>query len=334
MRRRGCRQSLARAGRVLALLAVLLAQPDGGAAAAEDFAAWRAGLRVEALAEGISPATFDAALAGVAPLPEVLASDRNQPELKLGLEAYLARLLTARRLAAGRERLVAQRALLAEIADRYGVPPPFLVALWGVESNYSRTTGDLPVVAALATLAHDPRRAGYFRRELLAVLHLLEERLVAPDQLRGSWAGAMGGLQFMPTVFRRFAVDHNGDGRVDVWRQPGDLLATGAAYLAAAGWQRGRGWGCEVRLTRPLGPELVGHGHRLSLPQWRELGVQALDGSVLAGDEPEASLLLPDPESGRAFLVYENFRVLRQWNRSDLYALAVSLLADRLAANP
>jgi membrane-bound lytic murein transglycosylase B len=318
----------------LLLCGLLLLGPVSLGAAQPGYGDWLADLRVEALAEGISPATFDAALAGVVPLSEVLASDRNQPELKLGLEAYLARLVTDRRLAAGREQLHRQRPLLEAIAARYGVEPRFLVALWGVESNYGRNSGDLPVVGALVTLAYDPRRAGYFRKELLALLHLLEERLVAPEELRGSWAGALGGLQFMPTVLRRFAVDYNGDGRVDVWREPGDLLATGAAYLAESGWRRGQGWGREVRLSRPVGSELLGHGQRLSIAQWREHGVQGLDGSVLAGAEPEASLLIPDQASGRAFLIYENFRVLRKWNRSDLYALAVAILADRLGENP
>lgn len=294
------------------------------------YADWLAALRVEALAEGVSPVTFDAALAGVVPLPEVLVSDRNQPEVKLGLETYLARLVTDRRVAAGREQLRLHQHLLEEIRARYHVDPRFLVALWGVESDYGRITGDLPVFAALVTLAYDPRRADYFRKELLAALHLLGEHRVPTADLRGSWAGAMGGLQFMPTVFRRFAVDYNGDGQVDVWREPGDLFATGAAYLAASGWRDDQGWGCEVRLSRPVGPELLGHGQRLGLAAWREQGVRALDGGDLAGPEQEASLIIPDAASGRAFLVYENFRVLRKWNRSDLYALAVSILADRL----
>ena len=297
------------------------------------YADWLAGLRVEALAEGISPATFDTALAGVVPLPEVLASDRNQPELKLGLEPYLARVVTGRRVATGREMLRSHQHLLEEINARYRVEPRFLVALWGVESDYGRITGDIPVIGALVTLAYDPRRAGYFRKELLAALHLLGEHRLPADDLRGSWAGAMGGLQFMPSVFRRFAVDHDGDGQVDVWRDSGDLFATGAAYLAASGWRGGQEWGCEVRLTRPVAPELLGHGQRLSLEQWAGHGVAALDGRPLSGKPEQAgSLLVPDSASGRAFLVYENFQVLRKWNRSDLYALAVSLLADRLAA--
>lgn len=295
------------------------------------YADWLAALRVEALAEGISPKTFDEALAGVAPLPEVLASDRNQPEFKLGLEAYLARLLSDRRVVTGRAKLRHYQQLLVEMQSRYGVEPRFVVALWGAESDYGRITGNLPVVGALVTLAYDPRRTDYFRQELLATLHLLEDHRVALADLRGSWAGAMGGLQFMPSVFRRFAVDYYGDGQVDIWRDPGDLLATGAAYLADLGWRRDQGWGCEVRLTKAIEPELLGHGPRLSLARWRELGVRALDGSALSGPVPEASLIIPDAASGRAFLVYENFRVLRKWNRSDLYALAVAMLADRLA---
>jgi len=296
-----------------------------------DFAAWLAALRVEALAEGISPATFDRALAGVKePEPEVIKSDRNQPEFKLNLESYLGRLVSARRVEGGQLQRDSHRQLLAEIATRYRVQPRFLLALWGIESDYGRVLGSQPIIPALVTLAYDPRRSSYFRRELLQGLHILQEGLAPLEELQGSWAGALGGLQFMPSVYRRYAVDYNNDGRVDIWRDPGDLLATGAAYLAASGWQGDQTWGCEVRLTSKIGPDMFGHDQRLPLSRWQKLGVRRLDGRDLPRQEIQASLLYPDPEAGRYFLVYDNFRVILKWNRSDLFALAVSILADRL----
>lgn len=307
----------------------------GSAARAEmatDFAGWLAALRVEALAEGISPATFDRALAGVRePEPAVIASDRNQPEFKLNLETYLGRLVSAKRVANGRSRYKAHRQLLTEIGARYRVEPRFLLALWGIESDYGRVLGRQPIIPALVTLAYDPRRSGYFRRELLQALHLLEEGTAPLEALNGSWAGALGGLQFMPSVYRRHAVDYNGDGRVDIWHDAGDLLATGAAFLAASGWRGGQTWGREVRLPGKLAPEMLGHKVRLPLSRWQELGVRRLNGRDLPSRELDASLLRPDPEADRYFLVYDNFRVILKWNRSDLFGLAVGILADRLA---
>ena len=297
-----------------------------------EFAEWLAQLRVEALAEGISPATFDRALAGVKePEPEVIASDRNQPELKLSLESYLGRLVSTNRVEKGLLQRNTHRQLLEKIAARYRVQPRFLLALWGIESDYGRVLGKRPIIPALVTLAYDPRRGAYFRRELLQSLHILEEGLAPLESFRGSWAGALGGLQFMPSVYRRYAVDYNGDGKVDIWQNPGDLLATGAAYLAASGWDGDRTWGREVRLTTRIDPELFGHDRRLPLSRWQELGVRRLNGRDLPRVEIEASLISPDPEAGRYFLVYDNFRVILKWNRSDLFALAVGTLADRLA---
>jgi len=296
-----------------------------------DFADWLAALRVEALADGISPATFDRALAGVkAPEPAVIASDRNQPELKLSLESYLNRLVSDRRVETGRLQFDAHRQLLKEIAARYRVQPSFLLAFWGIESDYGRVLGGRPIIPSLVTLAYDQRRSSYFRRELLQGLHILEEGLAPLEELQGSWAGALGGMQFMPSVYRRYAVDYNGDGRVDIWHDPGDLLATGASYLAASGWHGDQTWGREVRLTGKIGPEMLGLDQQLPLSRWQALGVRNPDGGDLPGPEIQASLLCPDPEAGRYFLVYDNFRVILKWNRSDLFALAVGILADRL----
>ncbi len=304
-----------------------------GADPPPDFAEWLAALRVQALQEGISPAIFDQALAGIkAPEPKIIASDRNQPELKLGLAEYLGRFVSDRRVETGRQQLVDYRPLLTTIAARYRVQPRFLLAFWGIESDYGRILGAQPILPALVTLAYDQRRGTYFRRELMQGLHILQDRLAPLASLKGSWAGAMGGMQFMPSIYRRYAVDFNGDGQVDIWHDPGDLLATGANYLAASGWQDDQTWGREVRLQQAPKPELLGLDHRLPLSRWQQLGVRRLNGSRLPGRELEASLLCPDPEAGRYFLVYDNFRVILKWNRSDLFALAVGILSDRLVA--
>jgi membrane-bound lytic murein transglycosylase B len=299
----------------------------------EDFELWLAELKKEALAEGVPAVIVEEALAGVKLREEVIKRDRSQPEFKLTLASYLGRIVSEQRVAKGRRMLAENRRLLDEIGGRFGVQPRFLVALWGIESDYGRVLGGFPVIQSLVTLAYDPRRGSYFRRELLHSLHILAEELASLENLNGSWAGAIGGLQFMPSIYRKYAVDHNGDGKSDIWREPGDMFATGANYLAASGWRGDRTWGREVLLPVDFDMDLVGHETRLSLVEWQKLGVRRLYGRRdLPKLEMDASLIIPDRDSGRAFLVYENFRIILKWNRSDLFAIAVGTLADRLNA--
>jgi membrane-bound lytic murein transglycosylase B len=319
---------------VVALSVGLLSFSCQGLKAAEsdDFGAWLVALKAEAIGDGVPVSVVEKAFAGVELRADVLKRDRNQPEAKLGLASYLARIVSEQRVAKGRRMMNEHRQLLEELAARYNVQPRFLVALWGVETDYGRVFGDFPVIHSMVTLAFDPRRSSYFRRELLHALHVVGDGLASLEQMKGSWAGALGGMQFMPSIFRRYAVDNNGDGRIDIWHDPGDMLASGANYLAAGGWRNDQTWGREVRLPRDLDMQLVGHQTRLTLSEWQELGVRRYYGNrPLPRREMSASLIIPDREDGRAFLVYDNFRIILKWNRSDLFALSVGILADRIS---
>ncbi|MBU0482163.1 MAG: lytic murein transglycosylase [Proteobacteria bacterium] len=312
------------------MLVVLCLFHPGSAMVALDFATWLEELQREAQQEGISAATLETALSGVALSEKVIALDRNQPEFTLDLESYLARTVSEARVAKGRELLENHRQILAEIAKKYGVQPRFLVAFWGIETDFGRIFGDFPVIGSLATLAFDERRGRYFRKELLHALHILDDGLISRELMIGSWAGAMGGLQFMPSVFREYAVDHDGDGRVDLWRNPGDLFASGGNYLGSSGWQDDQTWGREVKLPAGFDRSLTGHDRVMTISEWRELGARRIDGSPLPRRDLAASLIIPDENGQRVFLAYDNYRVILKWNRSDYFAVAVGTLADRL----
>ncbi len=298
---------------------------------APSFDDWLAEFRVEALASGISVATFDKAFAGVKPVERVVELDRQQPESVLTFEDYLTRVVPERRITIGREKLAQNRALLNTVSSEFNVPPRFIVALWGIETDYGRLGGNFSVIASLATLAYEGRRAALFRSQLLDALHILEGGDVALGDLRGSWAGAMGQTQFMPSTFRNYAVDFNGDGKRDPWNQPADVFASAANYLSKIGWVKGETWGREVRVPDNFDRQWIGLEQRKSLADWQALGVRRIDGTDLAAPEMSASLLQPSGPGGRAFLVYDNFRVLMQWNRSTYFGVAVGQLADALA---
>ncbi len=301
------------------------ARPAGAQTAGFD--AWLEGFRRQARQAGISEATLGAALTSLAPIPRVIELDRHQPEVVMTLARYVERVVSDSRVETGRARLAEHRALLERVGERYGVDPPFLVALWGVESNFGQTMGSYPVVAALATLAWDGRRRDFFQRELLEALRIIDAGHVRPEQMMGSWAGAMGQPQFMPSSFRRFAVDGDGDGRVDIWGSHEDILASAANYLARAGWKRGQAWGREVSVPRGLDRGAIGPPRRWD--EWEALGVRATGGEAPPPDGA-VSLVQPDGPGTRAFAVSDNYRVLLRWNRSDLFAIAVGLLADRI----
>lgn len=296
-----------------------------------EFSRWLHGVRSDALAAGISPATLDQAFDGLQPRSEVLAADRSQPEFKRTLEEYLARAINAQRVNEGRELLTKHRRLFGKLAVRYKVPPRILVALWGIETSFGRHQGKLPVIQSLATLAFDGRRGDYFRSELFAALHILEDGLFSADQLQGSWAGAMGQLQFMPSTYRRYAVDLSGDGRSDIFADPADALASAANYLAGSGWATDQTWGREVRLPKSFDRRLLGLEQQKTLRDWQKLGVRKSDGKQLPRVAMQGSLVQPDGPGGRTFLVYQNYRVLRTWNRSHNFAIAVGILADRIS---
>ena len=297
------------------------------------FEQWLDRLKQEATEQGIRPAVFDAALAGVQPLPRVIELDRKQPEGTITFAQYAKNIVTPKRVADGKKLLREHRTLLGEVSKKYGVPPRFLVALLGIETNYGRLTGTYRVVDALATLAYDGRRSAYFRKELLAALTILDRHNLAPDMLKGSWAGAMGQDQFMPTAYLKYAQDWDGDGRADLWKSQGDVFASAANYLSTVGWNGTLTWGREVKL--PAGGRVAGEasldpakGRKLA--DWHKLGVRRSDGKPLPKGDHPAWLVLPDGPSGRAFLVYENYRTVMDWNRSTYFATTVGLLADRI----
>jgi membrane-bound lytic murein transglycosylase B len=309
-----------------AVVTSLLAGSAG--AATQPFAVWLDGVRQEALTQGISPATVAAALDGVAPIERVIELDRRQIEGQITYQEYRERLLSKERIDRGRALLQEHRALLEQVAAEYGVQPRFIVALWGIETSYGTWMGSTPVIGALATLAYDGRRAAFFRSELLHALRILDEGHIKPEAMLGSWAGAMGQSQFMPSSFVRNAVDYDGDGRRDIWGSLPDVFASIANYLARAGWNDRRTWGREVGLPAELGAGIDGLEVRRSLPDWDELGVRRADGAPLPAVALEASLLRPDGGQGPAYLVYDNFRVLMAWNRSTYFGLTVGQLAD------
>jgi membrane-bound lytic murein transglycosylase B len=296
----------------------------------QNFAAWLQALRAEAQRRGISQATLEAALTGLQPLPRVIELDRKQPEFTLTYSQYLQRVVPPERIQRGKRLLDEHRALLTEIGAAYGVQPRFIVALWGIESDYGRSTGGFSVIAALATLAYEGRRSSLFRRELLHALQIIDEGHIRPEAMIGSWAGAMGQSQFMPSSFRQYAVDYDGDGRRDIWTSLPDVFASTAHYLARAGWRSDQTWGRRVAIPADFDTALTGLQVRKPLPTWQTLGLRRTNGGDLPSRPLQASLLLPEGPAGPAFLVYENFRSLLTWNRSNYFALAVGQLADGL----
>ncbi len=318
-------------GALLGLLWAMLGASHQAQAQTQDFAAWTDGVRVEAIGRGVLPATFDGAFAGVAPIERVIELDRSQPEGTISFQTYVDRIVSQSRIDQGRRLLTQHRALLEEVGTKFGVQPRFIVALWGIETNFGGFTGGFPVINALATLAYDGRRSDFFRAELLHALDILEQGHIAAADMKGSWAGAMGQSQFMPSSFVNYAIDHDGDGAKDIWTTLPDVFASAANFLASQGWRDDITWGREVRLPPGFDPALVGLDTVKTLPEWQALGVRRADGGDLPGRGLEASIVFPDDDGGRAFAIYENYRTTLKWNRSFYFATSVGILSDRIA---
>ncbi|OWK48439.1 Membrane-bound lytic murein transglycosylase B precursor [Pseudomonas oleovorans subsp. oleovorans] len=293
------------------------------------FADWRQALRDEALAAGIDAALFDRIFAGVTPDPAVLKADSSQPEFTRPVWEYLDGAVSSSRIGRGRVLLAQHSLVLQRIEQQYGVEAPILVAIWGLESNFGNNIGSHSVIRSLATLAYDGRRQGFWRTQLLAALQILQNGDVPSERMIGSWAGAMGQTQFMPTTYNQYAVDFDGDGKRDLWNSSADALASAAHYLQASGWQRGQPWGFEVRLPSDFDYALADPDQRRSLTEWAELGVRPLAPTGAAASA-RASLQLPAGHKGPAFLLLDNFRSILKYNNSTSYALAIGLLADNL----
>ncbi|HEV8680076.1 MAG TPA: lytic murein transglycosylase [Stellaceae bacterium] len=318
--------------RDLLAAAPLLTVPLGGgvaAAAESDFSGFLAGVRRDAVAQGIRSATIDIAFRYIQYLPRVIELDRKQAERRLTFAEYLAKVVTQQRLDDARRHLVDNWALLQRVQQHFRVQPRFVVALWGIESDFGRTMGSYSVPAALATLAYDGRRGPMFRAELIAALKILDQGNIRADNMVGSWAGAMGQCQFMPTTFLSYAVDFDGDGRRDIWNDRNDVLGSIANYVARLGWRGNEGWGREVAVSGGFDPGLAGLQTRRPTAEWVRLGVRPVR-TAFTGREPEASLVLPDGLGGPALLVYDNFRTIMRWNKSTYFAAAVGYIADSI----
>ncbi|WP_081816388.1 lytic murein transglycosylase [Fodinicurvata fenggangensis] len=302
------------------------------------FQNWVDELRNQAIREGVSPNTFDQAFERVRPLDRVIELDRSQPEFTLSFWRYMSNAVNDRRIEEGRDLLQQHRPLLSEVEQRYGVQPRFLVAFWGLETNYGATFGNFPVISSLATLAYDERRSAFFREELLHALKILDSGDISPERMEGSWAGAMGHLQFMPSTYTAYATDADGDSRRDIWGSMPDVFASAANFLSSIGWRGDQTWGQEVRLPANFDWSLVSIETMpetlKTIDEWKALGLHGADGATLPSDNREAAVILPAGSEGPAFLVYHNYTRILQWNRSILYAVAVGYLADKLVGGP
>lgn len=316
--------------RTLALLAPLLLAASLPAAADPAFQACLEGLRQQAAAAGIRADTFDKHTAGLAPDPTVLESLDFQPEFRTPIWDYLAGLVDDERVEDGRAMLAEHADLLRRVEATYGVDPQTVVAVWGVESNFGRTFGKKPLLASLATLSCAGRRQAFFRSELFATLKLIQSGDLRPEGLVGSWAGAFGHTQFMPSTYARIAVDFDGDGRRDLVGSIPDALASTANYLKRSGWRTGQAWGREVVLPAGFDTSVNGRQARRPLSSWLARGAKPADGRALAGSEDPTALLLPAGKDGPAFLVHKNFDAIYSYNAAESYALAIAHLSDRL----
>ena len=298
------------------------------------FPGWLEQLRAEARKKGVSANVVSAALTDIAPIPRVLELDQRQPEYTQTFRRYLDGVTTDARVARGRAMMETHAALLAALEKEYGVPGRFLVAFWGLESDFGRDIGGYPVVGSLATLAYDGRREAFFRDELFKALTILDHGHISLAKMKGSWAGAMGQTQFMPSTFLRYGVDQDHDGHIDIWGSVPDALGSAANYLKSIGWIAERTWGREVRLPAQFDVTLASLNVDANetikpLSEWAKLGVKRADGGALPSADISAALILPDGIRGPAFLVYDNYRVILKFNRSVFYAVTIGHLADR-----
>jgi membrane-bound lytic murein transglycosylase B len=346
----GCYNRRVQVPRTLALIACVLLMslateaqeppPVAAVAAPVPFADWLAELRLEAEGRGIRPEILDGALTGLQPVEQILQRDRTQAEFTLDLDAYLKRRLTRPAVRTAQQMYSKHRALLQRVAKRYGVSPRVIVSIWGLESNFGRFAGVRPTIAALATLAYDARRGPMFRNELLNALEILNSGDIDVARLRGSWAGAMGQPQFMPSSYLRYAQDFDEDGRRDIWSSLPDVFASIAYYIQQHGWTEGHAWGREVKTTKAIRARLLELPRReagcravrlMTAPrpvnEWRSMGLRTMSGAALPRTSMPASLL---QAADRTFLLYGNYEALLGYNCSHSYALSVALLAERL----
>lgn len=322
--------------RLLAGLSFLLASTTAAIAQETSFEEWLTSFRAEAAAAGIDAATIDSAFEGVTINERVFELNDNQPEFSRAIWDYLDTAVSDTKIEDGRQGLAENRILLTLVEESYGVNAETIVAIWGLESAYGRVLGNYDAIQALATLAYEGRRTGYGRAQLIGALKILQNGYADRDMLKGSWAGAMGHTQFIPTTYLAYAIDHDQDGKRDIWTNLGDVFASTANYLAASGYRPNESWGVEVRLPGNFDYALAGGGLKKPIVEWSALGAEGIRRDLLTEFDPNirGRMILPAGARGPAFIVFENFEAILKYNRSTAYALAVAMLSDEVAGRP
>jgi peptidoglycan lytic transglycosylase B len=304
--------------------------PERAVAATQTFAQWVERFWPTAKAAGIVRATYDRAFKGLTPDPKVIEAANFQPEYVKPIGEYIDRVVSDKRIATGKQMLEQNKALLDQLEKRYGVDRTILVAIWGIESNYGTQPGDMNVIRSLATLAYYNTKAAFARQQLIVALKILQHGDIPVDQMNGSWAGAMGHTQFIPTTYQKFAVDFDGDGKRNIWSDVPDALASTANYLRHANWQPGQSWGYEVTLPKGFNLKRVSDKTLKSLGEWQKLGIKRVGGEPFPRPDDKSSLFAPAGSNGPTFLVLNNFRSILHYNVATSYSLAVGHLSDRL----
>ncbi len=317
-----------------ALMPMANANTGGFAPSEQDFQKWLTDFKQQAQQQGISKKTLDIAFAKVELNSSVLESDKKQPEFTQTFFQYFNRAVSDYRIKNGEKMYQKHRALLDQVTKKYGVPGRFLVAFWGMETNYGSYTGNIPIIESLATLAYDPRRSRFFTTQLMSALTILDKGHVKLEQMKGSWAGAMGQVQFMPSNYLKYAVDGDGDGKINLWDSLPDAFFSAGNFLNQLGWQAEENWGREVKLPKGFDFSLADNKTKRPLQEWKKMGIKLADGRPIPNVDMNARLLLMTDYKGPAFLVYENFRVIKRWNNANKYAVAVGHLADRIIGRP
>lgn len=316
--------------RIFTFLAVLVVSLPCQAASM-DFERWLEEVKKEAVAErGVTEETLDQAFRHVKLIERVVELDRKQPEFTLTLHKYLSGAVSDSRVSRAKQQLQENAKLFRALDQEYKVDPRIIVSLWGIETNFGTTTGSFSVIDALTTLAYDGRRSAYFRKELMNALVILDQGHIKAGDMKGSWAGAMGQNQFMPSSFLNFAEDYNKDGHKNIWTDRGDALASIANYLRKSGWKKDGKIALQVKAPETIDMSLVENKKQLSLQAWQSMGVRQMDGSALPVAFDRAWLVLPDGKTGTAYLAFHNFEVILKWNRANFFAIAAATLSDQL----
>lgn len=294
------------------------------------FKQWKETLKPDMLAQGADQVLVEKIIASLIFLPKVIKLDRHQPEGRMSHEEYLTKVIPPWKVNKAREQYKLNQTKLIQAENLTGVPAHYIVSLWGKETNFGTITGNYSVPSSLATLAFEGRRASFFRKELMAAVKILAQGHIELEQMKGSWAGAMGNCQFMPSSFLQYAVDANNDGKKNIWSDKDDIFASMGNYLASYGWDKSKSWGRQVSLSHPFSEYNIGKKHAQSLSDWQTTGVRRMDGRDLPEVSLNAYLIAPGGEMGRIYLVYPNFDIIMKWNRSHYFATGVGYLADRI----